>query len=91
MKLPETVLNFLEIFNKHGFSAYVAGGAVRDGVCGVEPSDYDVATSARVEDTRSLFPAEDVFEFQEQPAVAHHGAAAKADSAHNTQVIWFYH
>jgi poly(A) polymerase len=39
-----------------GHTAYFAGGCVRDMLRGVEPNDYDVATSARPEEVRKLFP-----------------------------------
>jgi len=39
-----------------GFVAYYAGGCVRDRLRGVEPKDYDIATSARPEEVRRLFP-----------------------------------
>jgi poly(A) polymerase len=38
-----------------GFEALWAGGCVRDQLLGLEPTDYDVATSARPEDVRRLF------------------------------------
>jgi poly(A) polymerase len=38
-----------------GFSAYVVGGAVRDLLLGLEPKDFDVATSATPEQVRSVF------------------------------------
>ncbi|HJY82066.1 MAG TPA: CCA tRNA nucleotidyltransferase [Candidatus Binatia bacterium] len=39
-----------------GFTAYLAGGCVRDKLLGVEPKDFDVATSARATDVQNLFP-----------------------------------
>ncbi len=39
-----------------GFTAYFAGGCVRDMIMGRESDDYDVATSARAEDVSALFP-----------------------------------
>jgi tRNA nucleotidyltransferase/poly(A) polymerase len=39
----------------HGFPAYLAGGCVRDMLLGVEPKDFDVATSARAVDVQRLF------------------------------------
>lgn len=39
-----------------GHSAYLAGGCVRDFVLQREPTDYDVATSARPEEVMRLFP-----------------------------------
>lgn len=39
-----------------GHQALLAGGCVRDLLCGREPQDYDVATSARPEQVAALFP-----------------------------------
>ncbi len=39
-----------------GFSAYLAGGCVRDLILGREPADYDVATSATPQEVMRLFP-----------------------------------
>ena len=41
---------------EHGFSAYLAGGCVRDLVLGREPTDYDVATSATPDEVMRIFP-----------------------------------
>ena len=38
-----------------GFTAYLAGGCVRDELLGQTPKDFDVATDARPEDIRGLF------------------------------------
>lgn len=40
-----------------GFEAYFVGGCVRDVLLGLEPADWDVATSARPEDAMPLFAA----------------------------------
>jgi poly(A) polymerase len=39
-----------------GFEAYFAGGCVRDELLGRNPTDYDVATSARPDDIARVFP-----------------------------------
>lgn len=39
----------------HGFQAYVVGGAPRDLLLGLHPTDYDIATSARPEEVQRLF------------------------------------
>src|SRR5258708_15170835 len=39
-----------------GFSAYLAGGCVRDLILGREPADYDVTTSATPQEVMRLFP-----------------------------------
>ena len=42
-----------------GHVAYFAGGAVRDHLLGKTPKDFDIATSARPEEVRALFPKSD--------------------------------
>jgi poly(A) polymerase len=39
-----------------GYTAYFAGGCVRDQLLGVEAKDYDIATSARPDEVQRLFP-----------------------------------
>src|ERR1035437_6751289 len=38
-----------------GHQAWLAGGCVRDLLLGLPPADYDVATSATVEEVRTVF------------------------------------
>ena len=38
-----------------GYEAYLVGGAVRDMLLGVQPKDYDIATSASPEEVRNIF------------------------------------
>ena len=38
-----------------GFKAFVVGGAVRDLLLGIEPKDFDIATSATPEQVKPLF------------------------------------
>jgi poly(A) polymerase len=40
---------------REGHQAYLVGGCVRDLLLGLKPKDFDIATSARPEDCRSLF------------------------------------
>jgi poly(A) polymerase len=47
--------DIVQTLRDHGFPAYLAGGCVRDKLLGVEPKDFDVATSARVTDVQKLF------------------------------------
>ncbi|GAA5234290.1 polynucleotide adenylyltransferase PcnB [Verticiella sediminum] len=44
-----------EVLQQHGYEAYIVGGAVRDLIAGVEPKDFDVATSATPEQIQPLF------------------------------------
>lgn len=55
MKYPEHVKNCIELLEASGYSAYAVGGAVRDSLLGTEPSDWDVTTSAKPEETLDVF------------------------------------
>jgi poly(A) polymerase len=46
----------VEKLRAKGFQALYAGGCVRDPLLGIEPHDYDVATSAKPEEVEALFP-----------------------------------
>ncbi len=45
----------VETLHKAGFVGYFAGGCVRDRLLGIEPKDFDVATSALPEEVREIF------------------------------------
>lgn len=51
-----TALEIVETLRRTGHEAFLVGGCVRDLVRGVEPKDYDIATSARPTDVQALFP-----------------------------------
>lgn len=55
MKYPEYIKNCIEMLEASGYSAYAVGGAVRDSLLGKEPSDWDVTTSAKPEETLIVF------------------------------------
>lgn len=40
---------------RHGYTAVFAGGSVRDELLGIEPNDYDVATSALPDEVERIF------------------------------------
>jgi poly(A) polymerase len=48
--------DIVDQLQRAGYTAYLAGGCVRDHLLGVEAKDYDVATSARPEEVQRLFP-----------------------------------
>jgi len=48
-------LRVTQTLQRHEFSAFVVGGAVRDLLLGRRPKDYDVATDATPEEVRALF------------------------------------
>jgi poly(A) polymerase len=51
----EFALDVVQKLQRAGYTALWAGGCVRDELLGLEPQDYDVATSARPEQLRPLF------------------------------------
>lgn len=55
IKLPKQAELILNNLNSKGFSAYIVGGAVRSAVLGVEPIDFDIATSAKPKEIQSIF------------------------------------
>ena len=54
--LPEDVTQVLGALHQAGHEAYVVGGCVRDTLLGRQPKDWDITTSARPEETQSVFP-----------------------------------
>ena len=46
----------VKVLQDKGFTAYFAGGCVRDMLRGVEPTDFDIVTSARPEEVEKFFP-----------------------------------
>jgi poly(A) polymerase len=53
--VKETAISIVKKLRQEGYSAYFAGGCVRDQLMGIPPKDYDVATSARPEQVMRLF------------------------------------
>ena len=52
----ENARRILARLEEAGFQAYLVGGGVRDLLLGRAPKDFDVATAARPEEVRALFP-----------------------------------
>lgn len=48
--------DIVRVLRRAGYETYFAGGCVRDMVMGIEPHDFDIATSARPEEIKKLFP-----------------------------------
>ena len=49
------VLETCRVLQKSGYQAWLAGGCVRDGLLGIAPNDFDIATDARPEIVETLF------------------------------------
>ena len=55
IELPEDVAKIIATLEAAGYEAYAVGGCVRDTILGREPQDWDITTSAKPEQTKSLF------------------------------------
>ena len=55
IRLPDYVRQAMDALLAEGHAVYVVGGAVRDMLLSRRPSDYDLTTSARPEETEAVF------------------------------------
>lgn len=56
MDIPALPGRILRTLQEAGYPAYLVGGCVRDALLGQPSEDYDIATAARPEEVRRLFP-----------------------------------
>ncbi len=56
IRLPKEVKNVLKTLEEKGFTAFAVGGCVRDSLVGLKPYDWDVTTSAGLEELQEIFP-----------------------------------
>ena len=62
MKLSAGAEKAISMLEKSGFEAYAVGGCVRDALLGKNPTDFDITTSAKPEETKAVFKNEHVIE-----------------------------
>lgn len=53
--IGRNVITILNRLTEAGFEAYLVGGSIRDGLSGIHPKDFDVATSAHPEQIKQVF------------------------------------
>lgn len=53
---PDSAIEIIRQLRNQGHEAYLVGGCVRDMVMQIEPSDYDIATSAPPDKIMTIFP-----------------------------------
>lgn len=56
MKLPKNVSYIIGKLEEQGHEAFAVGGCVRDVLLGREPEDWDITTSAKPMEIKSIFP-----------------------------------
>ena len=54
--IPSQVIKVIKDLQNASFEAYAVGGCVRDILLGIEPKDWDIATSAKPEEIQKIFP-----------------------------------
>ena len=55
IEVPKKVNEIIHTLQEHGYDAYAVGGCVRDSLLGVSPADWDITTSAKPMEVKSLF------------------------------------
>ena len=55
IEIPEKVSYIISTLNQHGYEAYAVGGCVRDIILNRKPGDWDITTSARPFEVKSVF------------------------------------
>ena len=53
----QRALGIVHTLQTNGYEAYLVGGCVRDGLLGLQPKDFDIATIAHPEQVKALFPS----------------------------------
>lgn len=55
LNMPANARRIIHTLQENGFEAYIVGGCVRDAILGKEPDDWDITTSAKPEEVKTLF------------------------------------
>lgn len=55
LNIPSKAKTIITLLENAGFEAFCVGGAVRDSIMGLNPTDWDITTSALPEDTVRVF------------------------------------
>jgi poly(A) polymerase len=80
--VKETAIRIVKRLREAGYTAYFAGGCVRDMLRGVEPKDVDVATDAPPDEVVRLFP-------RTVEVGAQFGVVLVIEGGHNYEVATF--
>jgi len=64
-KIPKEVELVIKKLRAKGFEAYIVGGCVRDILRGAKPSDWDVTTNAKAEETQEIMKKANLKTFYE--------------------------
>ncbi len=59
--IPKPVNEVLNVINENGYEAYIIGGAVRNWVMGLKPSNYDISTNGELSSVKDSLKAYNTF------------------------------
>ncbi|MGI6255031.1 MAG: CCA tRNA nucleotidyltransferase [Acutalibacter sp.] len=82
---PKAVREAIARLESAGYQAWCVGGCVRDSLLGKEPTDWDVTTSARPEETAACFAGERLI----QVGAAHGTVALVTGEGHPVEITTF--
>ena len=82
--LPKELEEILERYKNAGKKAYLVGGCVRNGIMGIDVSDYDIATDASPDETASLFA-----DFRVIPTGIKHGTVTVICNGFKAEITTF--
>lgn len=82
MPAREAALELARRLTAAGHEALFAGGCVRDKLLGIQPKDYDIATSARPTEVLKLFPGAN-------EVGAHFGVVIAKHAGHHVEIATF--
>lgn len=80
--MRQTAESLARRLQEAGFTAYFAGGCVRDELLGVKPKDYDIATNATPQQVQALFP-------KSQSVGAHFGVILVREAGEHFEIATF--
>lgn len=55
ISMPDNVKKIIDLLECHGYEAYAVGGCIRDAILGRIPNDWDITTSAKPTEIKSVF------------------------------------
>ena len=70
IKIPKDVKKILDTLYQNGYEAFIVGGCVRDSILGIEPNDWDIATSAKPDDIIRVFNNYKLIKIGQEPAIS---------------------
>ncbi|MBR1730842.1 MAG: HD domain-containing protein [Ruminococcus sp.] len=66
INIPDNVNLILNKLKSSGYEAFIVGGCVRDSLLGIEPNDWDITTSAKPDEIKSVFSDYQLIEIGER-------------------------